>query len=309
VKRLFIVFLGMMVLCGLPVGPVAQGFFATGTAAPVGNIPFADPGSTLCSNSMGSGLLSMPSLYFGWLEHPTGSTWALQRQASTGTAPWPLKGWWFEATKEVALDQGFGLLVSGGVFLPRRTSGTWFTSPLTRSFDFEIPSYNWWFVDGLVKGCVSGPFEILVGLRWDHTSTRVDYSDNTSDDYILNSYLPLIGAQINQPFCNGSMLIRFVGSPLAWGQLRYHFWDRLGFAEFGDFRVNSKSSFVEILADYRCQLTGDFRVGAFAKWNSLRVRTDDGNLSGLATESVSWAVDIRSWTLGGVASLAFSSPL
>jgi hypothetical protein len=83
VKRVFIVFLGMVVLCGLPVGPVAHGFFATGTAATVGNIPFSYPGSTPCSKSPGSGLLSMPSLYFGWLEHPTGSTWALQRQAST----------------------------------------------------------------------------------------------------------------------------------------------------------------------------------------------------------------------------------
>lgn len=181
-KRLFIVFVGMVLLCGLPVGPVAQGFFATGTAASLNNIPLAYPGSTLCSDSPGSGLMSMPSLYFGWLEHPKGSTWALQRQASTGTAPWPLKGWWFEATKEVALDQGFSLLISGGVFLPRRTAGTWFTSPLTTSFDFEIPSYDWWFVDGLAKGCVSGPIELLAGLRWDHTSTRVDYSDNTSDD-------------------------------------------------------------------------------------------------------------------------------
>jgi hypothetical protein len=299
----------MVVLCGLPVGSVAQGFLATGAAATLGNIPFAHPGVTQCSGSPRSGLLSMPSLYFGWLEHPTGSNWALQRQASTGTAPWPLKGWWFEATKEVPLDQGYSLLISGGVFLPRRTSGTWVTSPLTRSFDFEIPSYDWWFVDGLAKCWVSGPLELLVGLRWDHTSTRVDYSDNTSDDYILNSYLPLIGAQINQPFCNGSMLVRFVAAPLVWGQIKYHFWDRLGYAEFGDFRVNSKSSFVEILADYRFKLTGDLQAGAFAKWNSLRVRTDDQNLSGLTTESVSWAVDIRSWTLGAVASFDFSSPL
>jgi hypothetical protein len=177
-----IVFLGMVVLYGLPVGSVAQGCFGSGAAGTVGNIAFPCPSSTQCNNSRGSGLLGIPSLYFGWVEHPTGSTWAIQRQASTGTAPWPLKGWWFEATKEVALDKGFGLLISGGVFLHRRTSGTWFTSPLTRSFDFEIPSYDWWFVDGLVKGCVSGPLELLVGLRWDHTSTRVDYSDNTSDD-------------------------------------------------------------------------------------------------------------------------------
>ncbi len=307
-RRLCIVLLRMVLWYALSVGTAAQGFVGPGIAADLGNFPFRCSGGAFCGDGTEAGLISMPKLYFGWLEHPNGSTWALQRQGSTGTAPWPLKGWWLEATKEIALNQDFGLLISAGVFFPRRTSGTWFTTPLARSFDFEIPSYDWWFVDGLVKGCASGPLEFLAGLRWDHTSTRVDYSDNTSDDYILNSYMPIIGAQINQPFSNGSMLVRFVFSPVVWGQMKYHFWDRLGFAEFGDFRVNSNSFFWEILADYRFKLRDNLQVGGFAKWNSLRVRTDDQNLSGSTTESVSWAVDIRSWTFGGVVSLDFSCP-
>jgi hypothetical protein len=135
VKRFIIVFLGMVLLYGLLEGSVAQGFFGSGAAWTVGNTAFPCSSSTQCNNSRGSGLPGIPSLYFGWVEHPTGSTWALQRRAPTGTAQWPLKVWWFEATKEVALDKGFSLLISGGVFLPRRTAGTWLTSPLTTSFD------------------------------------------------------------------------------------------------------------------------------------------------------------------------------
>ncbi len=302
-----LVFVGVVVWWGLCVGPVAQGFVDDGTALSFGHFPLLYPTGTSCRSGTEPGLLSMPSLYFGWLDQPRDSTWALQRRTSTGTAPWSLKGFWLEATEEVPLDQGLGLLVSGGVFFPGQASGTWYTTPLSRSFDFDIPSYDWWFVDGLVEGRVSGPIDLLAGVRWDHTSTRVDYSDNTSDDYILNSYMALVGAQIKQPFLVGSLLVRLLYSPLVRGQLRYHFWDRLGYAEFGDFRVNSNSSFVETLADYRIKLRGDVQIGGFAKWNWLRVRTDDQNLSGLTTESVSWAVDIRSWTVGGVVLLEFSS--
>jgi hypothetical protein len=308
-KRLCIMVITVVALWGLPSSGFTQAFFDAGKPTSLGGLPFPVPKSASCVNGAGSWLMNMPSLYVGWLEHGDGSSWALQRQASKGTATWPLKGFWFEATKEVALDTGPGLLVSGGVFVPSRSAGTWSSVPGSGAFAFDIPSYDWWFVDTLAKARVSGNFELLAGFRWDHTSTRVDYSDNTSDDYILNSYMPLIGTQVYQPFSNGSMLVRFVCSPLVFGKLKYHFWSRDGYAEFGDFPLNSKSSFLEVLADYRVRLTGDLHVGVFAKWNWLRVKTDERNLSGLTTESVSWGVDIRSWTLGGDVSLAFSCPI
>jgi hypothetical protein len=295
-------------LLGLPSSGFTQGFFDFAKPAGLGGMPFPLAKSSSCSNGAGSRLLSMPSLYVGWLEHADGSSWALQRQASKGTATWSLKGFWFGATKEVTLDAGPGIIVSGGVFVPSRSAGTWSSVPGSAAFPFDVPSYDWWFVDGLAKASVNGNIELLAGFRWDHTSTRVDYSDNTSDDYILNSYIPLIGTQVYQPFSNGSLLVRFVGSPLVFGKLKYHFWSRDGYAEFEDFPLNRKSSFLEFLVDYRIKFTGDLHVGAFAKWNWLRVRTDERRLSGLTTESVSWGVDIRSWMIGGDVSLAFSSP-
>jgi hypothetical protein len=303
-----VLLLTVAVLWGLPSGGSAQGLLHAGIPTDPSGLSFPFSSRSSCANGTTSSLTSMPILYFGWLEHSDGSSWALQRQASKGTATWPLRGLWFGATKEVTVDAGHGLIASGGIFVPRRVEGRWFSTPGTGAFSFDIPSYDWWYVDGLVKARVPGNFELLAGFRWDHTSTRVDYSDSTSDDYILNSYIPLIGTQIYQPFSNGSVLVRVVGTPLVFGTLRYHFWTRDGFSESGDFPLNSKSSFLEVLADYRVKLTGDLRVGCFAKWNWLRVRTNERNLSDSTTESISWGVDIRSWTLGGDISLAFSCP-
>ena len=247
------------------------------------------------------------NVYFDWTEPSKGSIWALQRPTYTGTAAWPLRGFWLGASKDISLGDGFGALISGSVFFPRRSAGTWRDEPLTRTFDFEIPSYDWWSIDGLAKCSVAGDAEVLAGFRWDHTSTRVKYSDNTDDDYILNAYLPLIGMQLNKRFSDCSMLLRCVGSPWVGGRLKYHFWDNLGYAEFGDFRVNN-GYFLEFFADCSMRIAGALSVGGFAKWNYLHIKSDEQSLSGSTTEPVSWAVDIRSWTFGASLACAFASP-
>jgi hypothetical protein len=307
VKRAYVVVAVLIAAWSLPSANPARGFPGMGGTSVPGGLPFGY-GSTVSCTGADTGLLKGLTVNLGWLEERDGSKWALQRQTSTGTATWPLRGLWAQATEELTFDKTFGLMVSGGIFVPRHAGGAWYSSPGTRSFDFEIPSYDWWSVDGIVKARVSGGFELLGGFRWDHTSARVDYSDNTSDDYILNAYLPLIGAQMNQRFSNSSLLIRFLAAPWVPGSVKYHFWDRLGFAELGDFRANSRSSYFEVMADYRLKLRGDIFAGGFVKFNSLRLRTDYRDLSGSTNESVAWAVDIKSWVIGGVVSLDFFSP-
>jgi hypothetical protein len=250
----------------------------------------------------------MPNVYFGYLTHPRGSTWALQRNTVTGTASWPLKGYWLGATEDLTFGDRLGLLVGGSVFFPVHSRATWNTDPVAAPFDFEVRSYEWWTVDGIAKGRVSGSFDLLAGFRWDHTSTRVKYNDNTDDDYILNLYLPVIGAQVNQAFGNGSLLVRVLVAPAAPGQLRYHFWSRDGFSEFGDFSVNN-GSMIEVFANYSLRISRDLSMGGFAKWNSLHVRTAGRNLSDSTSEPISWTVDIRYWTLGGSVSLGLPSLL
>jgi hypothetical protein len=249
-------------------------------------------------------IFGSPDLYIGWLEHRKGATWIINRQASSGTAEWPLRGYWIGINESIKPQDRFGLLIGGSVFFPQRGAGAWYTTNAPNAVDFEVPSYYWWSVDGLVRGSVSDNFDILAGFRWDHTSTRVKYSDNTDDDYILNLYLPLIGAQLRQQFAGGGLLFRIVGTPLVPGRMTYNFWTNTNSSEFGDFDV-VRGSFVETLLDYRFRMSSHLDVGGFVKWNMMHVNTRENSLSGSTAESVSWTVDIRSWIVGGSLSLGF----
>ncbi|MBI5572842.1 MAG: hypothetical protein HY914_23060 [Desulfomonile tiedjei] len=308
-KRLCVVLMGVVMFWVAPAGAFAQGY--VGYQANPGLTGFLFPrlsGMVSGCDQPQPGVIGTPRIYFGWLEHPNGATWALQRVASTGTAAWPLKGFWLQATDDFMFRDGLGLSLSGSVFFPQRSAGTWSQSPpIGGSVDFEVPSYEWCSLDALVTQRISGSFQLIAGFRWDHTSTRVDYSDNTSDDYIMNEYIPFIGAQVNQPTSLGSVLVRFVGTPLVPGSIRYHFWTNTGFAEFGNFDV-SQGYFMELLAEYRLRIACDLSLGGFAKWNALHVQTATRNLAGSVSEPISWVVDIRSWTVGGSVSLGFASP-
>jgi hypothetical protein len=273
----------------------------------------AQGGESLFPPSCGAGSNLVPglsnplNLYVGWLDHAKGNTWTLQRQQSSGTASWPVRGWWLGASTDFALSYPIGVLVAGYVFFPQRSAGTWYEDPPSRSFDFEVPSYDWWTVEGFLTGSLCGNLEILAGFRWNHTSIRINYSDFTDDDYILNTTTPLVGVQYRGQSSAQRILVRVVGSPVIGGNLNYHFWDNLGFAEFGSFPVRS-GSFLECMADYSVQVADRFGLGCFVKWNVLRVRTDEKDVSGSAVEPIYWSVDNRAWIVGASASLAFVSP-
>ncbi len=160
VKRLCIILVCMAVVWGLTVANTARAFLGMSTIPAVGGLPFKDPSNATCTGT-GAGLLSDFSVNFGWLEQRDGSIWALERQNSTGTAVWPLKGFWVQATEDLAFDRNYGLLISAGVLIPRHTSGTWISRPAGTSFGFDIPSYDWWYLDGMVKAGIAGGFDVL----------------------------------------------------------------------------------------------------------------------------------------------------
>ena len=297
-KRVCLLVVCLMAMWGTCPGVSAQGFLGETACSGAGCFP----------GLWGSGGIGMPTVYVGWLDYSKGSTWELQRVGSAGTASWPLKGLWLGATKEFTSCEDIGFLISGSVFVPRRSHGTWVESPRVTDFDFDISSYQWWSIDGLVTKRISGSFELLAGLRWDHTSTRIHYNDDTSDDYTLNTYIPLVGVQIAERSCNGTLLVRFMGSPVPFGELTYAFWTGQNYAESASFAL-SKSHFMELFAEYNRCVGGNLTAGLFVKWNSLSVKTSEGHLAGTGGEPASWNVDIQSLVIGGSICLGFSSPL
>jgi len=309
VKKLCVAVMGMLVMWALSSAVFAQGIVGRDWPQGVGSFPFNwSNGPCASTNAPGCSFPGTACLYAGWLEHPNGSVWALQRQDTTGTAAWPLRGFWFGVSTDLPLEGGLGFVISGSIFLPQRRSGTWSQTPTNVDFDFDIPSYDWWSVDGLVKFPAKGAFEVLAGVRWDHTSIRVNYSDNTSDDYILNAYIPLFGMQICQRASSGRLLLRAVGTPWVGGRLKYHFWGEPDSVEFEDFDV-SNGYFAEVFADYSLRIRGDLSLGGFVKWNALHVKTAERNLSGFQTGPVLWSVNIKSWVVGASLSFAFPSLL
>ncbi len=215
-KRFCLLVVAVVALWGLSSEVSAQGFFGV-TQGRVQAVSLArgGPVESACR----------ASTWAGW-SILRGARGSFSVEQWTGTAPWPLKGLWLGATEEVVGCDGFGFLVSGSVFVPQRASGTWLRSPVPDAVPFDIPSYDWWSIDGLITSRISGSFELLAGFRWDHTSTRVNYSDHSDDDYILNAYLPLIGLQMNQRSCNGSLLVRFMGAPVGFWEPQISLLDR-----------------------------------------------------------------------------------
>jgi len=308
-KKFAVLFAGVVALWVFAGDTSAQGFLGSYGTSNLTGLSFRWPNS-VC-DAVGNpecGLMTTPRMYFGRLEHYKGSRWALERQLSTGTAPWPLRGFWLGASKDFTLDNGLGFLICGSVFFPQPSAGAWYTEPSATTISFQIPSFDWWSLDCLGKCRISGNLEFLAGFRYDHMSTRVNYSDITDDDYILNAYMPLFGLQVQQPISNGSILLRFTGAPAVGGQLKYHFWDNLGYAEFANFNVTG-DYFMEFFADCCLNIRDGLGLGAFAKWNSLHLKTASQRLSGSTTESVLWAVNIQSWTVGASLYLGFYSPI
>ncbi|MEW6113983.1 MAG: hypothetical protein AB1664_17750, partial [Thermodesulfobacteriota bacterium] len=129
-KRLCAALLGVVAVCVVCSGPSAQAFLGYDLTSGVPGIPVGLPqGFGDSWGRAGSGLARPLSIYFGWLDHLQGSRWALQRQESTGIAPWPLRGFWLGASTEFPLGNRFGALVSGSIFFPQRSDGRWFTEP------------------------------------------------------------------------------------------------------------------------------------------------------------------------------------
>jgi hypothetical protein len=311
-RRFGVALAAMVILCVAQAGAFAQGFPGSfGPQGAGGQFPGAAGNIRPYNGCARPGCWGVPAFYVGWLEHSRGSTWTIhsQRQAAsaTATAPWALKGLWLEVAEDLNFGNCYGALVSAGVFLPQSSSGTWRRSFPVDEVEFTVPSYEWWQLEGLVTRRVSGPLELVAGLRWDRTSVRVNYVDRTLDDYILAAYVPLLGVQLNQRSATNSALIRFVGSPLVRGGLKYHFWTGTGYTEIGDFGV-SDGSFMELLASYSLRVRTDLMLGGFVKWNALQLKTETSHLSGSITDPIWWDVDIRSWTFGGTVSLAFGCP-
>lgn len=256
----------------------------------------------------GGGRLIAPEFSLGRVNEPNGSDWTLQRQTSTSVASWKLSGWWLEARTGIRLGFNSDLLISGGWFFAQPASGVWHANPPSPQFGFDIDSYKWGTLDVLYRcRALQGRLDVLSGIRWDKKKTTVHYSDNTDDDYRLNTYAPVVGFQFNQPAAGGVLSVRALGSPWVFGEMDYDYRDRKGFEEYGDFTLRNGYT-LECRAQYSRVVGSRWQLGGFAQWGIQHVESKQVALSGNTEEAVSWRVTNQAWMLGTFASVNFRTP-
>lgn len=256
----------------------------------------------------GGGMVIPPEVAVGWVADTSDGSWSLQRQTSTSVAKWQISGWWLEACTGLRLGPSSDLLLAGGWFLAQPAAGVWHTHPSPLVVAFEVPSYQWGTVDVLFRYRTrQGRFDVLSGVRWDKKKARVHFSDNTDDDYSLDTYAPILGFQMNQPLAGGALSLRMLGSPLVLGQMKYAFRDNQGFEEYGHFPLRH-GYMVECRAQYSHAVRSRLRLGGFVQWGIQRVQSKEAALAGMTTERVAWRVTNHAWLLGVTASLNHRNP-
>lgn len=304
-RKMVLFLTAVIVVAVWPWYAVSQGF--PGNSGSADAFAHSLPGNDFCApySAADRRLSGFWEMDLGWLEHPKGSTIVLKRPSTISTASWPLRGAWTGAFADVQLGDTWGMLFSRGAISTQRGAGTWTTTSSPNTYGFDVPGYETWFLEGLLSRRAGRPVRLLAGVRWDHSSMRLLYSDDTYDDYVLDGYIPVVGLQVSDPLLGVGLTMRCLVSPFVPGNFRYHYWDNRGYAEFGSFPF-SKGYFLEFLGDYNRKVAGWITMGGFVRWNTLRAQTCEKELQGLSSDPVSWDLNKQVWIVGGTLSLIFS---
>ena len=139
--------------------------------------------------------------------------------------PTRLAGVRSSVTVAAAVRADLAFEVSGVALLARESDGL-ITSNIGLTADFEGEGLEWSYVQSLIRWDVVGDLSLLAGVRWDHTTVRfhVTRPSISNDDFIANSYIPLIGLQVCQDSPAAHVSLRLLGFPAVPGNLKFHTW-------------------------------------------------------------------------------------
>lgn len=254
----------------------------------------------------------------GWLSHPSGMslTTRLINFNQEFVDENPLRGAWLELTAQCSVSDRVGLLISGGMLAPSESGGAEQQTVAGTAAEYSLSGTSWGSIQGLVSYGLSDSFQVIGGFRWDHFNTRVDFSRSPAFlDFKLNTYVPLIGVQLDQRFFDGALITRIMGWP---GTLPGHMTQSYvgGPQTQGKDRIEQdpgRGYLIEFCTEYRKTLFGSASAGVLLRWNTLHVAADEGRYdwrtnrtigTGLATESF----DRQSLTIAGSLTVDFTLP-
>ncbi|HMK37062.1 MAG TPA: hypothetical protein VK463_18455 [Desulfomonilaceae bacterium] len=320
-----------------PVGPPVQPPpFGAPCPPPMGMMP-CQPGVPGCK----PGLLGPLTLSAGYVSTFNGSGYRREFSQNNlgGTQPnlefrVPATGAWLGASQTFYVGRSCGLLASGGILIPSKTTGD-----LVEQGQVIIPvnsefsaSNNWGRIDGAgfceVFRSANCSFSALAigGFRWDYYSSKQDGSstevgtgvlvENFKNDLTINSYLPYIGGQLSQNFGDFSANVRFIVSPGLWGNMKLQETDVdfTGAPLQGGGETSapvSSGTFLELYSVLTARLMPQAEVGAYFDWTKVELVSDSRNnvftFNGLPTVSTPEQIrfDRNTWSVGGTALINF----
>lgn len=291
------------------------------------------PGIPLLSQSgcggKGGPAIGPAEFYVGWMEDRQGISFSVNNTGSviSGLVDFrrsvPLRGLWVGLSESVKLSDKLAIMASGWYLCTSVTySGQTYTesSPnlglttFRRSWDEQN---SWWFVDGLV--CFGSPtgLNLLVGGRYDEFTTHFKnpydvsgVATNSTDTADVTSYaaIPLIGTQWAYATPDTSLVFRAVGMPVLLGWVKYN--ETFGAATRAEARGNFENGyFLEFFSEYAKRF-GAGQLGVFGRYNLTGGKAMT-NFQVSPGGSARYEIDVNrsSWTLGGVATFAFNTPL
>ncbi len=237
----------------------------------------------------------------------------------------PSKGVWLGASTGIDINCKVALLLQGWYLLPSDSQGSMYLDPggsITNQATGNFgPKSDWWYVDGMGAFCVNGPFSVVQGWRFDHhTMTTRDSSIPVLNSQInpfrfdvdVLSTIPYIGVQWSNPT---TLTVRAIFAPFGWlnasttiAQSGPSPRPPTEIKGGGNFQ---RIQFFEFFGEYSKPVSSNLKMGVFGRITSLHAATTGVSLSetlnnGAASYDAS--VNTFGWTIGGKASMTFSSP-
>ena len=237
----------------------------------------------------------------------------------------PNRGLWLGAGVDAKIRGDLNLFVQGWFFVPSDVEGSILLDPgaTPRKIPADVNSHiDWWYIDAFGALRLSGPFSVVLGLRFDHQNYFTD------DPELLNiiffplpnvmrldlnvlSTIPYLGLQWGP---SNGLTLRAVYSSLGWVNLKSTLSQDNSIFRPENFLGGqdnlTKRDFFELFGEYSAQLGPFMQLAVFGKGTWLSGTTDTTLTESLVNGAAEYKISYRrcGWTIGARGTVLFSLP-
>jgi hypothetical protein len=299
----------------------------------------AFPGMTACESKPYSRLRVQSNV--GYLDDPKGFSYTRERADASGEPSqlfsMPVRGIWLGLSSGISLSDALGITLSGGLLAPVNTQGEFREDGAVQvALNSNLNSnHQWGYLDGMgtynfSRSSSFVSMELVGGFRWDHFDSKqsLRFSDttggnqlsgSTTNNVILNAFLPYLGFQYVYKSGTSNTTSRVIGFPYVPGSVKF----QDSFSQIqtgltanggGEYRYPlsfTSGYFVECVTEGSRRVFGSAYLGTFFRWTMLHAATGPGSYTTASDRTDSFVIDekfsyyLHAWTVGALLSLDF----